>query len=152
MQLLPPVCTRLDRCTYCPLIKKLEEYKSNHTKKTIQCRNLPQKNRITCEIYNIVYIIQCTKCQKQYIGETSRPFRKRIYEHIASCKKAEKIITPVSKHFSTNNHTHKNMWFSVVQWLGNENSPKMTQLRRKAENRYIWDIPTVAPIGINQFI
>ena len=44
------------------------------------------------------------------------------------------------------------MWFSVVQWLGNENSPKMTQLRRKAENRYIWDIPTVAPIGINQFI
>ena len=27
------------------------------------------------------HCITCTKCKKQYIGETGRPFRSRIYEH-----------------------------------------------------------------------
>ena len=57
----------------------------------------------------------------RYIGESSRGYRNRIYKHIASVKKSDKIITPVSKHFSTNKHTHKDMCVSVGQWLGNRN-------------------------------
>ena len=149
---LPPVCTRLGRCTYCPMIHKIEHFYSTHTRTKHNTINLPDKHRITCELYNLVYLISCTKCKKQYIGETSRQFRKRIYEHIASVKNSNKIITPVSKHFSTHNHSHKHMKFSVIQWLGNRNDPEMTIKRRKAENSFIWNIPTVAPIGINQFI
>ena len=149
---LPPVCSRLAKCTYCPLINKQYEFTSTHTGKTHKLKTLPEKHRITCEIYNIVYLIECSKCKKQYIGETSRQFRKRIYEHIASAKNSEKIVTPVSKHFSSENHSFKHMKFSVVQWLGNRNDPEMTIKRRLVENRFIWNIPTVAPIGINQFI
>ena len=149
---LPPVCTRLGKCTYCPLIQKRDSFSSNYTKTVHKTINLPPKHRLTCEIYNIIYLIECTKCNKQYVGETSRQFRKRIYEHIASAKNSNKIITPVSKHFSTKNHSYKNMQFSVIQWLGNENNPNMTVKRKAVENSYIWNIPTVAPIGINQFI
>ena len=149
---LPPVCTRLGKCTYCPLIQKLDQFRSKHTGRIHKTKNLPPPHRITCEIYNIVYIIQCARCQMQYTGESSRGYRHRIYEHIASVKKSNKIITPVSKHFSTNQHSHKDMRFSVVQWLGNRNDPEMTTIRRQAESQLIWDIPTVAPIGINQFV
>ena len=75
-----------------------------------------------------------------------------MYEHMASAKNPEKIQTPVSKHFSSENHSYKNMKFSVIQWLGNKNDPEMTLKRRSVENGFIWNIPTVAPIGINQFI
>ena len=88
----------------------------------------------------------------QYTGESKRGFRKRIYEHIGSAKNSSKLVTPVSKHFSTGNHSYKQMKFSVIQWLGNKNNPEMTAKRRAVENSFIWNIPTVAPIGINQFI
>ena len=152
IKLLPPVGTRLGRCTYCPLLKKVSEFKSTHKGKTHKCVNLPEKHRLNCEIYNVVHLITCDRCQRQYTGESGRPVRKWIYEHIASVKNSEKIITPVSKHFSTNNHSHKDIKFSVIQWLGNQNDPEITIKRRAAENSLIWYIPTVAPIGINQFI
>ena len=103
-------------------------------------------------MYNVIYIIQYDRCSRIYCGETSRKMRNRMYEHIASVKNSNKIHTPVSKHFSTETHTHKDTKFSVIQWLGNRNDPDMTQIRRKVENGFIWNIPTVAPIGINQFI
>ena len=149
---LPPVCTRLAKCTYCPKLHKVTIFISTHTDSTHQCRNLPPKHRITCEIYNIIYLIHCTKCNKQYIGETGRPFRKRIYEHIASVKNPNKISTPVSRHFTAEDHSYKHMRFSVVQWLGNKTGPDCMSNRRKLELKYIWDIPTIAPLGINQYV
>ena len=150
---LPPVCTRLGKCTYCPKLYKISSFNSTHTGKTHKCVNLPVKHRITCEIYNIICLIQCTKCNKQYIGETGRPFRNRIYEHIASVKNTRNALsTPVSRHFTADNHSHKHMRFSVVQWLGNETGPKSMSTRRKYELRHIWDAPTIAPTGINQYV
>ena len=50
---LPPVCTRLGKCTYCPRLHKINAFHSTHTKRIHKCTNLPEKHRITCEIYNI---------------------------------------------------------------------------------------------------
>ena len=95
-EITPKICTRLGKCTYCPLINKINETKCSFTKQTYRCKNLPK--HITCEIEDIIYQISCTKCQKVYVGETGRPFRRRMYEHIASVKNNSKT-TPVSRHF-----------------------------------------------------
>ena len=112
----PPVCTRLGKCTYCPKLHKEYSFISSHThKKEHLYKNLPPKPRLKCELYNVIYLIHCMKCQKQYIGETGRPIKNRIYEHIASVKNNKKtLITPVSKHFTSEGHTHKHMRFSVI--------------------------------------
>ena len=150
---MPPVCTRLGKCTYCPLLQKKQEYRSKHTGKTHLCVNLPPHNRITCEIYNIIYIIDCRACGRQYTGESSRGIRNRMYEHIASVKlKHRNNTTPVSRHFSDIGHSHKDMKFTVVEWLGNRNDPEMTKKRRARESHLIWAIPTVSPVGVNQFV
>ena len=39
------------------------------------------KSHITCETFNVIYMIQCTKCNLQYIGETKRRLKDRFYEH-----------------------------------------------------------------------
>ena len=52
----PPICTRLGKCTYCPLIKKINTVKCNFTKKSYQLNDLPK--HITCELSNVIYLIK----------------------------------------------------------------------------------------------
>ena len=113
-----PLCTRLGKCT-CPKIKKVKQITSFHSKRVFKCQALPPKHKITCELSNVIYRINCNQCGLQYTGETKRPFRKRMYEHCSSVQRfqADKA-TPVSRHFTQKNHSVKNMEFSILQWMG----------------------------------
>ena len=92
-----PVCTNK---TYCPKIKKVEQITSFQTNQVFKCKSLPPKHKLTCELNNAIYIIRCNKCGLQYIGETKRPFRNRMYEHQTSVQKFQpEKSTPVSRHF-----------------------------------------------------
>ena len=44
------------------------------------------------------------------------------------------------------------MRFSVIQWLGTTTNPKTQEVRRAKELSFIWEVPTINPIGINQFV
>ena len=77
-----PICIRLGKCTYCPLIKNRSAIICNFTKKSHKPINLPKQ--VTCELSNVIYLITCTKCNKHYVGETSMALRKRMYEHKAT--------------------------------------------------------------------
>ena len=138
------VCTRLGKCTYCPKLKKLEQVTSFHSKRIFKCQGLPPKHKITCELTDVIYIINCTQCGLQYIGETKRPIRNRMYEHYSSVQKfiAEKS-TPVSRHFTQKNHSVRNMEFSILQWMGDPTSPNATTRRRRQELYFIWAFPTL---------
>ena len=114
----PKVCWRLGKCKYCPLITRSNETPCTFRHITVKGRNLPPRHSFTCEMSNIVYCITCRKCKKQYIGETGRPFRHRIYEHKRSVSNTNDIITPVSKHFGQRNHSVSDMVFNVIEWCG----------------------------------
>ena len=43
-----PICTRLGKCTYCPLMKKITTVKCNFTKKSHKTLDLPKQ--VTCEL------------------------------------------------------------------------------------------------------
>ena len=105
--------------------RKAEQITSFHTKQVFKCKSLPPKHKVTCELSNVIYIINCNKCGLQYIGETKRPFRNRMYEHQNSVQKFQpEKSTPVSRHFTQKNHSVKNMEFSIFQWMGESNKPK----------------------------
>ena len=147
------VCTRLGRCTYCPRFKKLDHITSFQSKKIFKCVNLPPKHKYICELSNVIYIINCNECGFQYIGETKRPIRQRMYEHHRSVQKFNAInSTPVSKHFTQPKHSVRNMEFSIVQWMGEKNSPDSSTKRKRKELFYIWAFPTLHPMGINIFV
>ena len=113
----------------------------------------PPKHKVTCELSNVIYIINCNQCGLQYIGETKRPFRNRMYEHQNSVQKFQpEKSTPVSRHFTQKNHSLKNMEFSIFQWMGDPTSPNATSRRRSQELYYIWAFPTLHPAGINMFV
>ena len=47
-------------------------------------------------LFNVVYLIKCTGCNKVYIGETGRRLKNRIYEHKRDCK-IEHLNTGLSR-------------------------------------------------------
>lgn len=57
----------------------------------------------TCKTSNIIYLITCVKCNKQYIGETSRCLSDRLTDH-RSCI-LNKKQTPVAIHFNEHGHS-----------------------------------------------
>ena len=58
----PSICTRLGKCTYCPMMKKLSTVNCSFTRKSFKPQDLPKHT--TCEITNVIYLITCTKCHK----------------------------------------------------------------------------------------
>ena len=95
-KIIPTHCTR--KCTYCPIIKKVDNVTCKVTGRRFHTMDLP--NQISCELSDIVYLITCKTCNKYYVGETDRPFRSQIYEHkLSVTKPRESRTTTVSKHF-----------------------------------------------------
>ena len=128
---------RLGKCTYCPLIKKLSEATCTFTNTTYRCINLPK--RITREINNFIYLMTCSKCNMIYVVEMSREFRKRIYKHRnLGLKPKPSRSTPVSRHFTSDNHRVSHMEFSVLEWCTLKFGPNETGLRRRHELSWIF--------------
>ena len=58
---------------------------------------------ITCNSTNLIYIIICSKCQKQYVGETGKKLKIRITEHLCNIRKHTNTI--IGLHLNTLGHT-----------------------------------------------
>ena len=44
-------------------------------------KRLKSNHILACETFNVIYMIQCTKYNLQYIGETKRRLKDRFNEH-----------------------------------------------------------------------
>ena len=63
-----------------------------------------------CAKSGVVYQVECLSCHAIYIGETGRPLRVRINEHLAS-KRRQSLISPLGKH---RNEDHGGSDFDVM--------------------------------------
>ena len=96
-------------------------------------------HRLACRDTNIVYCISCSSCDQRYVGQTSRPLRRRIAEHLNDIKRQRE--TPVSAHFNTCGP-------GCFQFTGLERVPDERQ-RLLKEASWIERLHTTAPHGIN---
>ena len=85
------------RCLTCSF---LQEGQTNYTFFTTN-ENRKITDSISCHSKNLIYMIECTKCHLQYIGETKRQLNERFGEHRRSILNHHQlsITTPVSSHF-----------------------------------------------------
>jgi hypothetical protein len=114
---------------------------------------MPNVQTVSCELSNIIYFITCKICKLQYIGETGRPLRQRIYEHIYSITKAVTKDTPVSRHFHAPHHGPNDLVFHIIEDcnLLLENNDPTSQCKRR-ELFWIWTLKTIHPYGISMAI
>ena len=77
------------------------------------------KSHITCETFNVIYLIQCRLCNLQYIGETKRRLKDRFNENGRPILNptGNYIHTAVSEHFLTSNHSDNHMLLIPIEKL-----------------------------------
>ena len=101
-------------CATCPYIfDGLTNYTFFSTGET-----RPIKSNLTCETKNLIYMIQCNRCNLQYIGETKRPLKERFNEHrrtIDNPNTKSKPTTAAEHFLADPNHTANDMQLIPIE-------------------------------------
>lgn len=85
-------CTNT-RCKACNYITEARSFNSSYNGRGFQLHA-----KFTCRSNNIVYLVTCSKCNKQYVGETGRSLGERVVDHL-SCIRLRKQ-TPIGLHLT----------------------------------------------------
>ena len=128
------------RCKACHVLTECSNFKSSAYNSVY-----PLLNNFTCTTRNIIYVITCTKCFIQYVGETNNSARERISGH-RSCIKLNKP-TPIGIHFNSTDHSILDFSFTPIEQLTTDN----VNNRRTRESFWQFKLGTVFPKGLNSF-
>ena len=82
----------------------------------------------SCGSKNIVYLVTCIKCSKQYVGETGNSINKCFYQHMYEIRYLknpeltppslmDKPPTPMPKHFAQANYSVLDMKIQVLEYI-----------------------------------
>ena len=101
-------------CATCPYISdRLTSYTFFSTGETCTI-----KSNLTCDTKNRIYMIQCNRCNLQYIGETKRRLKDRFNEHRRTIDNPNTKSKPTTadEHFlSSPNHTANDMQLIPIE-------------------------------------
>ena len=102
---------------------------------------------INCRMNNVVYILTCTQCKKQYIGETGTPFIERWKEHLYDIR--VKRPYPVARHFNETYNHQKATFHAKILSLIKGPANRAAERRKHKESRWIHTFQSFQPEGIN---
>lgn len=122
-------------CAVCPFSRSVHSF--DHPKKNV---TYPIFYRLCCDTAQVIYIIKCIRCGKSYIGETRRPLRRRILEHLRNVD--NNAETHIAQHFSRTCSKGDFFFFAIKKVKNNEK-------RRAMEARWISLLNTQHPEGLN---
>ena len=109
-------------CTTCPYVK---------TGKTVTITWHLNKN-LTCVTHNCVYLLECKKCDKRYIGETGRMLKARFSDHRGYINN-QVIGVTTGDHFNLPGHSLANLQVTILEQVKKEDE----QYRKERESYFI---------------
>ncbi|OCT90286.1 hypothetical protein XELAEV_18018898mg [Xenopus laevis] len=109
------------------------------------------KQFVNCNSIGIIYLIICSKCNKKYVGCTTRSLKERIREHINHINNTKCSNKTNTRHFMECNNS--NLKYFSVQGIehvktgirGGDIVPRL----RKREVYWIFYLQTRLPLGFN---
>ena len=134
-----------EKCRVCNVIKTTDHF-SDADGRSYQIRS---NTRLNCNSKLIVYLVQCKKCNIQYVGSAKTMFRDRLnnYKSMHRNFVANKPVTQRSfhAHFNSNGHEGMSDWsFSLI-----DQADSFQSVRRK-ESFWQYQLNTFAPKGLNE--
>ena len=118
-----------NRCRLRNKIKTQTTFRSQQTKTGYQIRT-----DLNCDKVNVVYLITCHLCKKQYVGQTQNQLRIRTVCHKYDIR--HEVDTPVANHFNFMGHSlEENFEIIPIEQppiLGSKTETDLLRLERKA--------------------
>ncbi len=165
-QLMDILCILSDSSTNNPTAANLPILKDHPNKRVVQCRHprcstchhintghyfrstattttYPIRHNFSCSSTNIIYLITCTKCRKQYVGMTTRSLRERINHHRTSIQTRQNRY--VSRHFNFPDHNIRNLSVQPIDTIIHPTTQQLQAL----EQFWICTLKTEKPLGLN---
>lgn len=121
-------------CKYCKYVTTSQSITSTSTGK-----RWPIVGHNTCESFHVVYVITCPFCKFQYVGQTGRNIRKRLYEHLRDIRIHDRL-QPVASHFLYHDVLPDDLLITIV-----DNSAKDKNSRLRLEEAWIRTLDTITP-------
>lgn len=98
---------------------------------------------MTCETENLIYMIQCRRCNLQYIGKTTRRLKERFNEHHRAVEN-QKATGPAEHFLNSRDHTADDMQVIPIEKVSSDQDlgARETYFKRKGK--------TIQPNGLNR--
>ena len=120
-------------------------FHSNHLKK-----NFGIQHQLNCKSSNVIYLISCLKCGKQYVGETKQPLKNRFHQHSSDIRLSKD--KPVGQHFSTDGHSLSDLRIVAIEQIVDQGNDELNKIKRlEREQFWIGKLGTQTPHGLNVF-
>ena len=112
---------------------------------------------LNCKSENLVYLIECSSCHIQYVGETGLQLRGRLSDHRSRIYKYNptKQDTFLTNHFNHGSCKGKHLTCKILETIkypaykDGRQDPTTTGFRRKREQFWMEKLNTVYPFGLN---
>jgi hypothetical protein len=138
------------RCKTCPNFSISKTFKSNVTHKTYKIVN-PTGEDLNCHSQNIIYLLFCSICGIQYVGETAYPMHLRMNQHRTSKCGCEHIIAHATDICPGHNFTYQIIEkLPGTGYVDGKLDPNMSKLRKEHEDEWIKKLRTIYPYGMNE--
>ena len=93
-----PCISRSD-CQCCRQLKQTTTFSSKTTYKSFYIRH-----KLNCKSSRVIYLMDCLKCGKQYVGKSETPFNIRLNNHRNNVNSMTNTLS-VSHHFRQADHS-----------------------------------------------
>lgn len=100
--------------------------------------------QFTCKTKNVVYMISCSRCDMQYVGETENALHVRMNGHRSDIN-TKKLEKPVAAHFNQPDHSLKDLKVMGIEKIHNND----TERRKLRERYWIFELRSLTPEGLN---
>ena len=131
-------------CKVCHLVADRHEVTSSVTKCTFKFRH-----DMSCNSRNIIYLINCKNCHKQYIGESKQSLRYRADGHMTDILNEDNTKS-VSNHFNSLFCSSDDFEITPIFVCPRlQTEEEMKQQRLIIENYFIRLFKTYLPYGMN---
>ena len=113
----------------------------NYFRSTVSKKTYPIRQSFSCTSSNLIYLITCLKCKKQYVGYTVTQLHDRINRHRST------ILTDQTRYFSIHfNFEDHSLRHISVQAI--DSASTLVELKR-LERFWILTLETYVPKGLN---
>ena len=134
------------RSLCCNSVIETNSFTSVTTKKTYKIFH-----KSNCRSMNVIYLLECVRCNIQYVGKSEWPFNYRLNNYRSRIKSAQyDKLLPVEKHFKQQHHIFaRDARFIIIERIEKEDVDNMTKLLETREDNWITRLQTLTPKGLN---
>ncbi len=136
-----------NNCLCCKALNTNPLITSSITKKNF-CP-ITESAVLSCDSSGIVYLITCSKCEIQYVGQTTRALKVRFREHRNKIIKNDTSF--LYKHFQLPGHSIDNLTIQILEVIPTSNQNIHATLL-ESELHWLKVLNTSCPYGLNDSI